>query len=424
MAIEDLGCLLKGVMWSQVVLAAIFIGMRSYTRHMILKNMGADDVLMIANLVTFVGFAACITVGVHYGISRGQAHYPRRTTYSKAIMWEAIGQAICTVGVAVSKSSVAVFLLRIVVSRWHKVMLWFCIATTTMWSVVATTLLFVQCRPTAYLWDWTIDGGYCWFNFTRVAISMGAWSTSMDFVFALLPWQIVYGLNMKRKDKLTVAIGLSLGIFSGICSSIRTHKLRALTSLSSDTVPALVWSATEVCTTVLCACTPLLRPLYLRVVRGADYARAASGGRMYSYPLTECRGKSRSRKGVSDGESMVYACAGMEEVGGEAEAGVRSTVSEESYLREDRVVMKKEEEEDAVSGIRRTDEVVVNVECGVEGIYWICLGIREVASIRMGVGSIFLNTQNERGYNSILGVRKFLFGFPLSTIQRDLRVFC
>lgn len=34
----------------------------------------------------------------------------------------------------------------------------------------------------------------------------------MDFILALLPWQIVYSLTMKRKDKFTVAIGLSLGI--------------------------------------------------------------------------------------------------------------------------------------------------------------------------------------------------------------------
>lgn len=33
----------------------------------------------------------------------------------------------------------------------------------------------------------------------------------MDFVLAILPWHIIMGLNMKRKEKLTVAFGLSLG---------------------------------------------------------------------------------------------------------------------------------------------------------------------------------------------------------------------
>jgi hypothetical protein len=29
----------------------------------------------------------------------------------------------------------------------------------------------------------------------------------MDFVLAILPWHIVYGLNMSRKDKQIVVIG-------------------------------------------------------------------------------------------------------------------------------------------------------------------------------------------------------------------------
>lgn len=34
----------------------------------------------------------------------------------------------------------------------------------------------------------------------------------MDFILALLPWHIIMGLNMKRKEKLTVTFGLSLGV--------------------------------------------------------------------------------------------------------------------------------------------------------------------------------------------------------------------
>lgn len=34
----------------------------------------------------------------------------------------------------------------------------------------------------------------------------------MDFAFAIFPWFIIWDLNMKRKEKITVACGLSLGI--------------------------------------------------------------------------------------------------------------------------------------------------------------------------------------------------------------------
>lgn len=38
------------------------------------------------------------------------------------------------------------------------------------------------------------------------------WSATLDFVLAILLWHVIMGLKMKRKEKLTVAFGLSLGV--------------------------------------------------------------------------------------------------------------------------------------------------------------------------------------------------------------------
>lgn len=131
--------------------------------------------------ITFIGYVGCITVGVQYGIGKRYADVPP-ADYSKAIMWEAIGQAICIMGIAASKSSVAVFLLRIVILKWHKWLLWFCIMSTTIWCTVTTILLFLQSKPTAFLWDRTIPGGRQVFDFTPVGLSMGCMS-HLHFTF-------------------------------------------------------------------------------------------------------------------------------------------------------------------------------------------------------------------------------------------------
>lgn len=39
-----------------------------------------------------------------------------------------------------------------------------------------------------------------------------AWFVATDFAFAVLPWFVVWDLNMKQKEKITVACGLSLGV--------------------------------------------------------------------------------------------------------------------------------------------------------------------------------------------------------------------
>jgi hypothetical protein len=111
----------------------------------------------------------------------------------------------------------------------------------------------------------------------------------MDFVLAILPWPVVMGLNMKRKEKITIACGLSLGVFAGACSVVRTVELRTLASKTNyvyDTSPMLLWSSSEICLTIICACIPVLRPLYVRIVYGSrGDSSGASGGR--SYPLNE-----------------------------------------------------------------------------------------------------------------------------------------
>jgi hypothetical protein len=43
---------LNGVMWFQVAVASVFIGLRMYTRYYIVRKIGWDDVLMILNLVS------------------------------------------------------------------------------------------------------------------------------------------------------------------------------------------------------------------------------------------------------------------------------------------------------------------------------------------------------------------------------------
>lgn len=34
----------------------------------------------------------------------------------------------------------------------------------------------------------------------------------MDFVLALLPWKVIWKLQMKRKEKVGVALAMSMGI--------------------------------------------------------------------------------------------------------------------------------------------------------------------------------------------------------------------
>lgn len=39
-----------------------------------------------------------------------------------------------------------------------------------------------------------------------------AYSAAMDFTLALLPWKIIWALQMKRVEKIGVAVAMSMGV--------------------------------------------------------------------------------------------------------------------------------------------------------------------------------------------------------------------
>ncbi|KAF4627114.1 hypothetical protein G7Y89_g11041 [Cudoniella acicularis] len=99
----------------------------------------------------------------------------------------------------------------------------------------------------------------------------------MDFALAIFPWFILWKLNMKRKERLTIALGLSLGVFAGICGIIRAVELQGIAGKSDYTyltLPLILWGSTELLICILCASIPILRPLY-KHVRGIHSSNAA-----------------------------------------------------------------------------------------------------------------------------------------------------
>lgn len=95
----------------------------------------------------------------------------------------------------------------------------------------------------------------------------------MDFLLVLLPWIILWNLNMKRKEKITVCISLSLGIFAGACGVIRTAGLDVLSQTTDylyATSNPVMWTFSEVTTTLICVCIPTIRPFWTYLTDGSS----------------------------------------------------------------------------------------------------------------------------------------------------------
>ncbi|KAI2607900.1 hypothetical protein GGR54DRAFT_395521 [Hypoxylon sp. NC1633] len=252
----------------ETVLAAIFIAMRFYTRFVMKGGVGSDDYLLIITWVFQTLFTALMIASSIYGFGQHTTDISPEDV-RMATKVEVIGQFAVSLAMGLSKTAVAMFLMRIVVVAWHKAILWFWIVTMMAWSMLLAISCFAQCTPVEAIWDARIQDKTCHLNLTDIAFIMCSWSAAMDFFLAAFPWVVLWKLNMQKREKITICVSLSLGIMAGICGIVRTSGLAVLSQTADylyATAESVMWTSSELTITIICVSIPVLRPLWTRIV--------------------------------------------------------------------------------------------------------------------------------------------------------------
>ncbi|ATZ45203.1 hypothetical protein BCIN_01g00250 [Botrytis cinerea B05.10] len=372
--LSALGPIIILVMWIETFAAAVFVGLRMYTRYYIVQATGYDDWLIVASLILFVAYTAFCTAAAIQGLGSHFADItPAQFVMSNKM--EIAGQTCNIIAIATSKSAVAVFLLRLVVVPWHKVFLWVCIASTVIVCVSCATLDFFQSTPIAAVFDPSLPHTVN-FNFTVNAIFSGSYTAMMDFTLALFPWYFLAPVQLKKKERLTISFGLTLGVFAGICGIVRAIELGGLASRTDytyDTVPLILWGSSELLVAIVCACIPVLRPLYTRLrgqTKSSDegsgpYPNKSGGKSGGGYVLSSLRRDefSANERGRVGGRSNYNTQADSER----SERGMDNG-SDESILREAwRFGIKETVEVDVSYGREGDEEIGVPQGASVRG---------------------------------------------------------
>ena len=134
-----------------------------------------------------------------------------------------------------SKTSFGITLLHCT-DGWVKKVTWFCIITMNLAMFLSALFPWVSCTPVQKSWDIFVEGT-CWHPTVVVHYGMfsGTYSALMDITLALLPWKFLWGLQMKRNEKIGVGIAMSMGIFAGATAIVKTSKLPAMLSMDFGT---------------------------------------------------------------------------------------------------------------------------------------------------------------------------------------------
>ncbi|KXG52263.1 uncharacterized protein PGRI_085470 [Penicillium griseofulvum] len=260
----------QGVMWTMSMIPLVFVLMRLYVRLYMRRVSGWDDGIAIAAVCCLVAYAAVCHVAATLGLGE-HLEIVQKTPDNLihvALLCN-IGESLAIMACTLGKTSFAITLLRIVVQRWMVIVLWFVIVTMNIINILAALFVFLQCKDPRHLWNPMIPSE-CWPShvFTNFSLFVGAYSGAQDFVLALLPWTIVWNLQMRKKEKFGVAVAMSLGIFAGAASIVKTIHLVALSAKADFTwelAPLLIWAAVEDGLAITAASIPALKPLLTKI---------------------------------------------------------------------------------------------------------------------------------------------------------------
>lgn len=216
------------------------------------------------------------------------------------------GEFFAIIAVATSKTSFAITLLRLSPKPWQRYVLWFIIVSLNLAMWLCAMFQYLQCSPVNKLWDFTVPGK-CWDPMVQIHYAMfagcefrrlfasgpgitdngeSAYSAAMDFALALIPWVIMWRLQMKRAEKLGISLAMSLGVLAGIAAAVKTSYLNDIarsTDFTYTSANLLVWAGCETAVTIMGSSVPYFR-LAIREASRKSMARSRYAG---SYQLDD-----------------------------------------------------------------------------------------------------------------------------------------
>ncbi|KAK3994270.1 hypothetical protein QBC44DRAFT_286477 [Cladorrhinum sp. PSN332] len=272
---------------SLVAISTVVVALRMYVRGKMIGQIGADDWVMVGAMIVMFVEMMIIIPQVGYGAGRHVQYIKPAENVTKGLHLNFATQPLCLIGLCLTKVSVGLFLLRLTPSPRFR---WFVIGMIVFTILSATgnfLTVFFQCQPLPLTWgDPNVKDGKCMpaANLKFAAFFNSSVAVLTDVIFALLPIPMLWNVQMNWRVKAAVAAILSLGVFAAVSAIVK------ITFLSSygkhgdflfDSSDLTIWTTVEICTAIIAASAPSLKPLFKTLFDGTSANRGGTHGGPY-----------------------------------------------------------------------------------------------------------------------------------------------
>jgi apolipoprotein N-acyltransferase len=206
---RDHGPLLVSVPWLLVSISGVFLCLRIYCKFKRKRHLWWDDYVLIWAWLCLLIDCCCLTYTVSLGFGKHFLAINPAVLPSMGLMGM-VGGVFAIFAVMYSKTSFAITLLRFSEKKTRS-LLWFIIISVHIALGGSALIPWIQCNPVEKNWNF-MTPGKCWNPkiFSSYAIAAAAYSGAMDILLALIPWKMMWNLQMK--EKIGVATAMSMGV--------------------------------------------------------------------------------------------------------------------------------------------------------------------------------------------------------------------
>ncbi|UKZ74686.1 hypothetical protein TrVFT333_002356 [Trichoderma virens FT-333] len=213
--------------------------------------------------ITFILFVSSALSGVHYGTGR---HYWDLTNdgISTALKWWYFCYIWYCLTMIATKLSVGYFLLRLMIRPVEKLIVYGVMLVTVLTGILFFFVTMLQCMPLSYFWNKN-QSGHCINIEVIIVITYvySSFSVICDFTFALLPIYIIWGLNMKKVNKVVLIPIMAMACIASAAVVIRFPYVKDFKDpdFLYSTTDIAIWSTTEQGLAITAGSLATLRPL-------------------------------------------------------------------------------------------------------------------------------------------------------------------
>ncbi|KAG8530882.1 uncharacterized protein KY384_004239 [Bacidia gigantensis] len=275
-----------------LILTFTAVGGRLLSRRLIKQKLGADDWICVGALVLFVGMETLQILIADFSIGMGAFTVGRLKRNGGLRFGSQLTYGLVT---TVAKLSILflykrVFNLRV---RWFKIAWWMCFALSMANGFTLVIISLTSCAPhgPSNLWN---HPQYCRFEIASPT-AMGAINAVIDFALLVLPIRMTWTLQMSIKQKVAISSVFGLGLLGVVVSIARTISIANPSLFTYGILSFALWSAAECAVGIICACLPVMRPLFISITKALP---SSTDWRSWSW-------SSRSRRSASDSEKTL-----------------------------------------------------------------------------------------------------------------------